>query len=290
MEIRHILFPTDFSNLALASEDYVRVFTSCFGARLSILHAIEYPPYLYGMPPASFMETTEMDVSERQARETIESVLPGFEAERVVTLGDPARVIKEFTETNSVDLIMMPTHGYGLFRRALIGSVTAKTLHDVRCKVWTMAHIEDHPPSPDVVPSRIICAVDLAPESVAVIKSAAQIASRFGARLWLAHVVRHVISVRDEYLDDRSQWALDLQTYYVDFARQQVAKLQKEAGTNFDVCIDAGTVSAVLAEVVRKHKANLMITGRGISEDLLGSVRSHAYPIIQESPCPVLRV
>ena len=290
MDIRHILFPTDFSNLAVATEDYVRTFADRLGARVSILHAIEYPAYLYGMPPACFMETTEMDTSEKRAGETIKNVLPGFAAERVVQTGDPARVIKEFAEANSVDLIMMPTHGYGLFRRALIGSVTAKTLHDVQCNVWTMAHIETHPPVPDVIPSRIVCALDLSPESVAVIKSAAQVAGRFGATLLLTHVVGHVMSVRDEYLDDRSQSALELQNYYVDFAREKIANFQREAGTNLDVCVEVGVVSAVLAEVVRKHQANLMVTGHGVSENLLGSVRSHGYPIVQESPCPVLRV
>jgi nucleotide-binding universal stress UspA family protein len=290
MRVRHILFPTDFSNLALAAEDYVRIFAHSFGALVSILHAIDYPPYLYEMPPASFMETTGMDTEEKHARETIENVLPGLAAERVVQVGEPARVIKEFAETNSVDLIMMPTHGYGLFRRALIGSVTAKTLHDVQCNVWTMAHKETHAPVPDTIPSRIVCAIDVAPESVEVIKSAAQVAGRFGARLWLAHVVGHAMSVRDEYLDDRSPLALDLQKYYIDFAREKIANFQREAGTNFDVSVDVGAVSAVLAEMARKLQANLMITGRGVSEDLLGSVRSHGYPIIQESPCPVLRV
>ncbi len=36
-----------------------------------------------------------------------------------------------------LDLIMMPTHGGRHFRSLLIGSVTAKVLHDVRCPVWT---------------------------------------------------------------------------------------------------------------------------------------------------------
>jgi hypothetical protein len=40
------------------------------------------------------------------------------------------------------DLIMMPTYGMGSFRRHLIGSVTAKVLHDVACPVWTAAHVE----------------------------------------------------------------------------------------------------------------------------------------------------
>ena len=45
--------------------------------------------------------------------------------------GDPAEAIVEFARSEKIDLIAMPTHGYGGFRRLLIGSVTAKVLHDV---------------------------------------------------------------------------------------------------------------------------------------------------------------
>jgi hypothetical protein len=36
-----------------------------------------------------------------------------------------------------MDLIVTPTHGYGLFRRFLFGSATLKVLHDAACPVWT---------------------------------------------------------------------------------------------------------------------------------------------------------
>ncbi len=40
----------------------------------------------------------------------------------------------------------MPTHGYGPFRRFILGSVTAKVLHDADCPVWTGVHLEEAPP------------------------------------------------------------------------------------------------------------------------------------------------
>jgi hypothetical protein len=54
--------------------------------------------------------------------------------------------IVEFAHNNNITLIAMPTHGYGLFRRFLLGSVTAKVLHDADCPIWTGVHMEAAPP------------------------------------------------------------------------------------------------------------------------------------------------
>lgn len=58
-------------------------------------------------------------------RKFADAQLPKTEAECDVQTGDPARAIAEYPTANGVDLIAIPTHVYGLFRRMLLGSVTA---------------------------------------------------------------------------------------------------------------------------------------------------------------------
>ena len=60
--------------------------------------------------------------------------------------GDASEVITKYAAEHGTDLIMMPTHGYGVFRGLLLGSVTAKVLHDAVCPVWTAVHVEETPP------------------------------------------------------------------------------------------------------------------------------------------------
>ena len=67
---------------------------------------------------------------------------------RLTLEGDPGRIIADYAAKEKVDLIMMPTHGYGPFRRFLLGSVTAKTLHDAQCPVWTSAHLSESSAAP----------------------------------------------------------------------------------------------------------------------------------------------
>ena len=64
-----------------------------------------------------------------------DSELPKVQVRCVVETGDPAAVIIEYAENEKVNLIAMPTHGYGTFRRFLLGSVTAKVLHDANVPV-----------------------------------------------------------------------------------------------------------------------------------------------------------
>lgn len=288
MQVQHILFPTDFSDLARAAELHVSRFADHFNARVTVLHIIEFPTALYGMPPECFFDTRDIDILQEEGRKKIDGTFPGLNCAREVKFGEPASVITSFADANSVDLIMMPTHGYGPFRRALIGSVTAKVLHDTKCPVWTMAHTEAAEPELPSGVARMICAVDLVPETVGVIRQAGELAQSFGAQLWLGHAVPKVHTISEEYLGEKVNWALDLQNFYADHAREEIGKLQEEAGTNFNLCIDAGTVAEVIAGIARKHRADLLVTGRGAIEHFLGTVRSHAYPIIQESPCPVL--
>jgi hypothetical protein len=81
-----------------------------------------------------------------------------MEAKRVVLEGDPARQIVDYAHEEKVDLIVMPTHGYGPFRQFILGSITAKVLHDADCPVWTGVHLEEAPQVTEPHRSGISCA------------------------------------------------------------------------------------------------------------------------------------
>ena len=72
------------------------------------------------------------------------------------------------------DLIMMPTHGYGPFRRFLLGSVTAKILHDATCPVWTSTHLETSVGTGKVGIRKVLGAVDFGPRSSVVLQVASE--------------------------------------------------------------------------------------------------------------------
>ncbi len=70
----------------------------------------------------------------------------GVRINRLICSGDPATLIVEYAHTEGVDLILMPTRGKSAFRRLLLGSVTAKVLHDAECPVWTGKYVGESQP------------------------------------------------------------------------------------------------------------------------------------------------
>src|SRR4029077_15280139 len=104
--------------------------------------------------------------------------------------GEAGTVIDQVVQHQGADLVMMPTQGCGPLRRLLLGSVTAKVLHDVSAAVWTGvgSAIADHQPA---IPYKsIVCALDESDEAEAVLRAAAALAESYKAKLALIHVLQ----------------------------------------------------------------------------------------------------
>ena len=101
---------------------------------------------------------------------------------RVVLEGDPAQEIVRHASSERMDLIVLPTHGYGPFRKFVLGSVTAKVLDDADCPVLTSVHIAEPPPE-TLYFNSVVCAVDFGPRSLPAFSWAAHLAGEFRSRL-----------------------------------------------------------------------------------------------------------
>jgi nucleotide-binding universal stress UspA family protein len=286
-DIKHILFPIDFSERCCGAVPFVEAMASRYRAKTTLLSAI--PPFYYGAmgdPSGGVVVDSEELLRDRQA--TLDSSLTKefahLRVERVAELGDPAQVITDFARTQDVDLIMMPTHGYGPFRSLLLGSVTAKVLHDVECPVWTAAHVAEAPRGKHVACLNILCAVDGTPKSVALMKWAAELAMDSNATLRLVHVIPAMEGNLTRPMDREFEEELRLE------ARQSIGRLQESAGVNVPLCVTAGDIAGCVREEARRHGADLVVIGRGTLQETLGRLRTHAYGIIRQSPCPVLSV
>ena len=258
LPFKRILFPVDFSAQSIGAARYVEAFTGRFDADLTLLYVIDLPQYNDLLPQSP---------TEKRARlhSFLENELGYFRVHRMTGEGDAAQNILRVAKERDADLIMMPTHGLGPFRQFLLGSVTAKVLHDADCPVWTGVHLESAPPLEKIEIRKLLCAVNLDAHAATVLTCAREFATEYRAELSIVHVV------------SSSQDAAEVR-----------GKLAEMAGSS--AMVEVGEPSQVVAEVARRTGAELVVIGRSPAPGVFGRLRTHSYPIIRQSPCPVISV
>lgn len=289
MNFSRILFPVDFSERSRAIVPFVHAAVKRHGAALTLANFVEIPALWYGTAEApcapdlnvEAMIETAGDQLKTFAREFFPNIAPQI----LVEEGEAGTSITQLVRELGFDLVMMPTRGRGRFRAALLGSATAKVLHDVECAVWTAAHAETppYPASPEW--ARVVCAVDSTPDALRLIRCAAHMAASFGSKVHLVHALPPVPGTRMEQYLSR-----DFDESLKQAARRDILAMQKEAGTDFRLCVESGDAARIIAAAAEKDRADLVLIGRGVLPHFAGRLRTHVYSIVRDAPCPVLSI
>jgi nucleotide-binding universal stress UspA family protein len=286
--IREIVFPVDFSERSVDVCPYVTAITQRFGAKLTLLHVIESLPL--GSSPLDRLYTgDEAEINKR--RELANQALEGFRKHHIAHVpastyaltGDPANAIVAYGGEADDRMIVMPTRGYGAFRQMLLGSVTAKVLHDSKCPVLTGPHIDKAVVAVEwLALRRMLCTVSLDWETDQVLKACAQFAKQLDAELIAIHVVT---PVEEGLLPLMEPGGPPLSTESV---TREVQEALDRNGVSAQVYVSVGEVSREVSRAAKAHKADLVAIGKGGAPELPGRLGSHGYAIVRRSPCPVL--
>lgn len=287
LPFRKIFFPVDFSGPCRTIAPFVRETVERYDAQLILLHAVDPVPLVMGSVEASVsMPLPDFAALRRRQEERLKQfeteMFPGLRPTLLLEDGEPGRVIRDAIRHHGADLVMLPTHGHGIFRRALLGSITAKVLHDVDCAVWTDVH---HAESQPVFPYRhVLCALDLDTEETgAVVRAASSVAQKYEAELTILHVVE----------TPPAAWEVDYAPYrksIIDAADEKMRRLRDETGIQASYEIAEGRPADEIRRAALARPADLIVTGRGHAQGGLSRVWSQLYPIIREAPCPVLSI
>ncbi|MGA9061842.1 MAG: universal stress protein [Terracidiphilus sp.] len=289
---KKILFPVDFSRAATAMAPSVIAMAQRFNSSVTVLNAFNLV-HEYNLSPP-FADPTEpgpnaipygsvlQDLRDRRGRHLkafVRAHLSGVESAAMVEDGDPALVIDWAARHEQADLVMMPTRGLGRFRRMLLGSVTAKVLHDVDCPVFTSAH---EPGSASQSPTgyrSIVCPVRLDTESEAALKMAGAFALAYDARVCLLHIKARGDTPGAEGSREFLQEAFE-----------HAVEPDDRAGISTRVRILDAQIPEGIRQIAIEQAADLIVLGRGRARGTISQIWSHLYTVIRESPCPVLSV
>jgi nucleotide-binding universal stress UspA family protein len=143
MDIRQLLAPTDFSEYSKDAVSYALELAQKCGAKPSLLHVVEPPPYsMEGLVPSTAGGDPLNDL-ERQATAELAQVLPQAKDAKImvtrnVVIGSPFRKIIETAEAEKVDLIVMTTHGRTGLSHLVMGSVAERVVRTAPCPALTI--------------------------------------------------------------------------------------------------------------------------------------------------------
>jgi nucleotide-binding universal stress UspA family protein len=287
MRLSRILLPIDFSERSAGAARHAKVLASHFQAELILAHVFELQE-TYIASPETAIDPAWYQSREDEARHALNEFqadeLRGLPIRRLMLHGDVAGAMVKLAREERVDLIVMPTHGYGPFRRFIVGSVTAKVLHDADCPVLTGVHIAENPPLEPMSVRRVLCAVDFDGAGRRVLHWASDFAKEFGAGLSVVHAVPGPEAGEMRYFDQA------LPTMLAATGRQRLEELQKQENAVAERIVESGSVPDVVRRAAIATSADLLVIGRHENPGLLGRLRANAYTIIRESPCPVVSV
>ena len=284
--MRRILFPTDFSRRCQAVAPAVAEWARFHKAKVTLLHVIHVPIAAYGHfdTYSAMVDFTSLRKHAEDALAPLyQEVFKEVEVERVVVRGQPDEEIVRYAHAHPVDLIMIPTHGSGKLRALLLGSVAASILHDAECPVWTDAHAALANLVP-IAPTSILCAIDLKPKSLELLNAAHLLARDYGAELNFIHVLSPIEGAGEMW--PPIEWS----EARIAKVKQDFIPLAKEAQVRTDIEVLEGQVGQILHDFAMRHRADLIVMGRGVIHEKFGRLRSHAHDIIRKSPCPVLSI
>ncbi|MDP1570852.1 MAG: universal stress protein [Vicinamibacterales bacterium] len=146
LAIKTILVPTDFSETSEVALRYGKSLAQTFGAALHVIHVVQEPfaqPWAveaYGFSLATLQAEWQRDAAAR-----VEGLLSAEErtalgATLTTVLGHPFVEILRYAKDQSVDLIVLGTHGRGPLGHLVMGSVAERVVRKAPCPVLTVRH------------------------------------------------------------------------------------------------------------------------------------------------------
>ncbi len=269
MNIKHILASVDFSEISGRALLTAACLAEQLGARMTV----------------SFVREL---LSEPQARVRLDSFVrqwvqsPELDVTKQVLAGSPAYATIDDAAEKQADLLVCGTHGRTGLGRVLLGSFAEKVVRAAPCPVW-VARGDASPAKPQ----RILLPIDFSKSSEHARSLAVFLASGFGARL----SILHVLSKPELPVGGDGDGLDSFYTKAQKEAESYLNKLGDHSAIQVDKSVEIGDPARRVVELAAGEGFDLIVCGThgrtGIQRWIMGSV---AEKIVRTAPCSVLVV
>ena len=259
----------------------------------SLVEVLESSALDYAFPVE--MLAVELNQRDRAMEELKHIVAPDVAAavdlQTIVKVGQIGKELLGLVTEESIDLVVMGTHGRRHLGRWFLGSVTEQMLRKVPVPVLTVSRsgTGDHGLKSDMLSlKRILFAADV-PESSPGMSFAFELAQRTGAELTIVHAVEYLnlMYAAVAYVDDeRKQRIEEMRARFAEFVSHE-----KPARMHVETLIFDGKPYREILNVAEDRRIDLIVLnmqGKGILERaFLGST---AERVVRLAHIPVLSV
>ena len=285
VQIKNILFATDFSPASTRVIPYVQNLARHYKANIFALHV--RPPVVNPMtPPSSWEGQVENAkiVDDEHRKELLQS-FTGLPTEVLIQEGPLESLFQAAIRKNDIDLVVIGTRGRTGIGKLLLGSVAEEVLRTIDCPVLTVG---PHADSSRTIPgefTEIVCATDLESLPNQMVDYAVSLAQQFQAKIALVHVVpkpdTHVQQRYDVEADSR-----DLLKSLVPLGVEVISKPE--------YFVKAGDPSERILEIADETDADLIVLGAHPEKGVPGAATHLPFAIdhkvIANAKCPVLTI
>ena len=144
MQIRRILYPTDFSEATKVAASSACELADKFGAELHVLHVLHDLSSLMPFTAISLWTDPEHIAEIADGAKRMLSEIPaadwsqGKAVVRKVSVGNVADEITTYARQHGIDLIVIGTHGHAGLKHAVLGSIAEKVVRTAGCPVLSI--------------------------------------------------------------------------------------------------------------------------------------------------------
>jgi universal stress protein A len=141
--MKNILLPTDFSEFSKTANAYACEFTDRFQSTLHILHVLQLLPTTTPTFGGGLVWNNYIQESRDAAKQALDAFLPAdwvksHDVRSTILAGSPFAEILRYAADNSIDMIVMATHGHSGLTHMLMGSVAERVVRKSHCPVLTV--------------------------------------------------------------------------------------------------------------------------------------------------------
>jgi nucleotide-binding universal stress UspA family protein len=293
--IDHIICPIDLSPSTRPLLSHAAAWARWYEADLHTLHVIPLPVLLGdpvgGMVVTAPARSTE-EVRTEFARLVSDMSLGDVSCDLDVVEGALVDTILDEARRRPHSMLIMSTHGRTGLDRILHGSVAASVTHHAPCAVLVLPPRRSDDAEHVPLFTRILCAVDFLPSSLAALEHALQLAEQTGAHVELVHVLEaagesEALALRHFSVPEYHQPRLD---DALEKLRQHIPERARRWCTVHERVV-AGPPASALLQIAEETQADLIVMGAGDRFHLramwLGGVTDR---VIRSAYAPVLIV